>query len=82
MSDGRYLKENKKLFRDYELAQEGWKKQDIYDEPRLSDIIEMYEELGFEIHLEPFDPRFETGCTKCMQADPDKFKTVYTRLKT
>lgn len=81
VSEDRYLRERRKAFRENELAQDGWKKQATYDEPRLSEVVEMYRELGFEVHLEPFEPRFETGCTDCMQATPDKFETVYTRPK-
>ena len=61
------------------LAGEGWQKQGIYDEHRLSEIIEMYREIGLEVHLEPFNPENEKGCTTCMQQKPDQYKTLYTR---
>jgi len=64
-----------------ELEKQGWVKQTTYDEPRLSEIVEMYEEMGFEVRLEPFDPDDETGCSECMKLQPDKYKTVYTREK-
>ena len=64
------------------LVQAGWEKQATYDDPRLSEMVEMYEEIGLEVHLEPFDPENEEGCTGCMQLTPEKFKTIYTRRKT
>ncbi len=63
------------------LIQAGWEKQATYDDPRLSEMVEMYKEIGLEVHLEPFDPENEEGCTGCMQLTPEKFKTIYTRRK-
>ena len=64
-----------------ELIAQGWEKQTTYDEPRLSEIMEMYEETGFEVRLEPFDPFTSPGCMDCMKASPEKYKTIYTREK-
>lgn len=64
-----------------ELEKLGWVKQTTYDEPRLSEIVEAYEEMGFEVLLEPFDPDAEEGCSACMRAQPGKYKTVYTRKR-
>ena len=69
------------MTREEELIQQGWEKQDIYDEPRLSELFELYEEMGLEVHLEPFNPDEESVCTECMNATPEKFKTVYTRKR-
>ena len=69
------------MTREEELTQEGWEKQNVYDEPRLSEIIELYEEMGLEVHLEPFKLEEESGCTECMKERPERFKTVYTRKK-
>ena len=64
-----------------DLVQAGWEKQATYDDPRLSEMVEMYKEIGLEVHLEPFNPENEEGCTGCMQLTPEKFKTIYTRRK-
>jgi hypothetical protein len=61
------------------LVLEGWERQNTLDEPRLSEVAEMYRETGFEVRFEPFDPEKETGCTECMKASADKYKTIYTR---
>jgi hypothetical protein len=63
------------------LIKEGWQKQATYDDPRLSEMVEMYEEIGLEVHLEPFNTENESGCSGCMQLRPNLFKTVYTRPK-
>ena len=63
------------------LTQQGWEKKATYDEPRLSEMVEMYQEIGFEVHLEPFNPEHENGCTGCMQSTPELYKTIYTRKK-
>jgi hypothetical protein len=64
--------------REQELLSQGWVKQSTHDEPRLSDVVEMYTEIGLEVHLEPFDPATEDACTQCLQASAKKFKTIYT----
>ena len=63
------------------LIREGWEKQATYDDPRLSEMVEMYRQIGFEVHLEPFKAENEDGCTGCMQSTPDLYKTIYTRKK-
>lgn len=63
------------------LIREGWKKQATYDDPRLSEMVEMYREIDLDVHLEPFNSENETGCNGCMQLTPDLFKTIYTRKK-
>ena len=44
-------------------------------------MVEMYAEIGLEVHLEPFNVENESGCSGCMQLKPDLFKTLYTRRK-
>ena len=63
------------------LIQQGWEKQATYDDPRLSEMVDMYKEIDLEVHLEPFNAANEEGCTGCMQLRPDMFKTIYTRKK-
>ena len=63
------------------LISEGWQKQATYDDPRLTELVEMYEEIGIDVHLEPFNPENEKGCTGCMQMMPELYKTIYTRNK-
>jgi hypothetical protein len=70
------------MTREQALNKEGWTKQSTHDEPRLSDIVEMYTEIGLDVHLEPFNPDEEPGCTACMRVSSENYKTIYTRLKS
>jgi hypothetical protein len=63
------------------LIQQGWAKKATYDEPRLSEMVDMYDKIGLDVHLEPFNPENEKGCTGCMQLTPELYKTIYTRKK-
>jgi hypothetical protein len=60
----------------------GWTRRTTIDEPRLSELVELYEELGFEVMLRPVS-RDELGdaCSECMLATPQRFRTIYTRPK-
>ena len=70
------------MTRQEELTCQGWKRQATYDEPRLSEMADMYKNIGLEVHLEPFHADEEPGCTGCMAIMPDQYKTIYTRKKS
>ncbi len=63
---------------DAELRSEGWQRCFVADEPRLSEAVETYEELGFQVAVLPV--RVDDGaCTECMRARPDAFRVIYVR---
>jgi hypothetical protein len=64
-----------------EILNEGWEKRAATDEPRLSELVKLYEELGFEVLLAPFDPDEEPGCSECMRTSSHNYRTIYTRKK-
>ncbi len=66
--------------REEELRQLGWEKRFTMDEPRLSEMAKQYEELSFEVLLEPVDFSSE-DCTSCFAGNPTRYKTLYTRKK-
>lgn len=66
--------------REEELKKDGWTKRFTTDEPRLSEAVGQYEEIGFEVLLEPVDTSSEE-CTSCITAFSDRYKTIYTRPK-
>ncbi len=66
------------MTRQEELEIEGWEKRFTIDEPRLSEMVEQYKELGFDVLLEPVDLSSEE-CTDCMTAFHERYKTIYTR---
>jgi len=69
------------MSREKELKKEGWEKRFTTDEPRLSEAVEQYKELGFEVLLEPVDTSSEE-CTTCITAFSDRYKTIYTRPRS
>jgi len=69
--------------RSAELKRQGWVRRFVADEPRLSEAVELYKSLGYEVRLEPaiFDEMSEE-CKKCLlYQNCDKYKTIYTRPK-
>lgn len=73
--------------REEELESQGWERRFAASEPRLSEMVEMYREIGFEVHLEPLPSKEEknqerceeNGCTACYDADPEKYRIIFTR---
>lgn len=75
--------------RDDFLRQEGWTRQFIANEPRLSEAVEMYREAGFDVHLEPLSklektpggPQPASGdeCRQCFEGFEDQYKVIFTR---
>jgi hypothetical protein len=68
------------MTREQELKKEGWEQRFTIDEPRLSEMVDQYKELGFEVLLEPVDISSEE-CTTCIKAFHDRYKTIYTRMR-
>ena len=65
-----------------DLAREGWVKRGTYDEPRLTELVDLYGKIGFTVHIEPFNPFEGPGCTDCMKSAPEKYKVLYTQKNT
>jgi len=64
------------------LKKGGWIKQTTIGEPRLSEIVELYKSLGYEVRLEPVKlDELDEECRKCYEDEVDKVKTVYVRKK-
>ena len=65
-----------------DLEQQGWTRQATTDEPRLSEMVAFYEEIGYEVVTIPFTPDEKGGCDQCMRDFPNRFRTIYTRKLT
>jgi hypothetical protein len=70
------------------LEKQGWERQHVDCDPRLREAVETYESLGFEVMLVPAlavcASEGQSGtCTACFEADadPGKYKVIYTRRK-
>ena len=74
--------------REEELIGLGWEKRFVADEPRLSEMKELYESIGFEVLLEPLPSKedmavcAESGCTAVpLDLDSAKYRTIYTKAR-
>jgi len=74
--------------REKELIDQGWEKRFIASEPRLSEAIELYESMGFDVFLEPLSCEEElkrdscenAGCTACYGvADKERYRIIFTK---
>jgi hypothetical protein len=73
------------------LEREGWVKQFIANEPRLSEAVELYKEAGFDVHLEPLTkgqeceicagPEEKGECRICFEGFEDQYKIIFTRRR-
>ena len=71
------------------LEAEGWTRQFVAGEPRLSEGVDMYRELGLEVHLEPIPKNSECEncggtedkgeCRVCFEGFEDLYKIIFTR---
>lgn len=65
-----------------ELEKEGWIKRTTIGEPRLSEIVELYKSLGYEVRVEPVKlDELDEDCKRCYENEADEVKTVYVRKK-
>jgi len=63
-----------------ELKRQGWVRQFVTDEPRLSEAVELYKTLGYEVRLK--EASFEEVnqiCKNCLEADCEKYKIIYIK---
>lgn len=67
--------------REEELRRKGWTRRFSASEPRLSESIEMYESLGFEVRLEPFHAEDNEECHECLEGFENTIRVIYTRPK-
>ncbi len=65
--------------REQELLAQGWTRRFIGAPPRLKEVIELYQSLGYEVHLEMQQPeQLNDQCRACAIAI-NLFRIVYTR---
>jgi hypothetical protein len=65
------------------LIEEGWTRRFTVEEPRLSEMKELYESLGLEVLVTFATPEEGRECSDCfdMPEFEDRYKTIYTRGK-
>lgn len=71
------------------LEEKGWRRQFVASEPRLSEAVGVYKELGFQVHLEPL-PALEKvpdgkaqdtakGCLACFNGVESQYNIIFTK---
>jgi hypothetical protein len=69
------------LERDLRLAAAGWQRRFVGGPPKLAEQVELYEQLGHEVHMEPLvDHDLSATCAGC-RAALALFRIVYTRME-
>ncbi|OHC70475.1 MAG: hypothetical protein A3H93_13960 [Rhodocyclales bacterium RIFCSPLOWO2_02_FULL_63_24] len=66
------------------LLRDGWVRQTTIGEPRLSEIVQNYKTMGFEVHVEEFKTEGD-GCNTCFDAGQEMgfmYGTVYVRKRS
>ena len=63
------------------MDREGWKLASTSSGADLKRILEMYEELGFDVYTEEVTPEECGGCTTCFVAGNETITRIYTRPK-
>jgi hypothetical protein len=58
-----------------------WQDVAIDGETHLKRLVDMYEELGFEVRLEEIKPEEVEQCTKCLQERGESIYRVHARRK-
>ena len=60
----------------------GWERRFITDIDRADEALELYSQLGFEVHAEPVLANELGGdCDECALVATCQFKTIYTRRR-
>jgi hypothetical protein len=64
-----------------ELTDKGWVRRFDAEEPRLSEMVRLYEEMGYEVLVEPGIVGDEDRCRACFTSGgfESRHRTVYTR---
>ena len=67
---------------DPELVAAGWERRFTADGRRAQEMVELYTDLGYEVHLEPVKTEeFDEECEQCALLALLEFTTIYTRPK-
>ena len=76
------------------LEKEGWTRRFVAGEPRLSEAVEVYNQAGFEVYLQPLPTKerecetcpgeedsHQDGdeCRVCFEGFEDQYKIIFTR---
>ncbi len=61
------------------MEREGWKLASVTSGAHLKRVLDMYEEVGFEVYTEEVTAEECGGCTVCYSAGNETITRIYTR---
>jgi hypothetical protein len=63
------------------LVEQGWVRRFTAEEPRLSEMKELYESMGMDVLIESGMPEDDEQCRGCYDVEgfENRYKTIYTR---
>jgi hypothetical protein len=65
---------------DAALVADGWQRRFTADETRIKEITELYEQLGYEVRVEPVAAaELQDDCHGCLTSRALRLCTIYTR---
>ena len=61
------------------LRGKDWERGFTVEEHRVSEYVELYESIGYEVRVEAATPDEQEECQKCFKADFDNLRTIYIK---
>ena len=74
-------KSNEKKDLDLPTRGKDWERGFTIEENRVSEYVELYESIGYEVRVEPATPNEEEECQNCFKADFNNLRTIYIKRK-
>ena len=56
-----------------------WERTFTIEERRVSEYVDLYESIGYEVRVEPATPDEIQECQACFKVDFDNLRTIYIR---
>ena len=66
---------------DFPVRGKDWERGFTIEENRVSEYVELYESIGYEVRVEPATPNEEEECQTCFKADFNNLRTIYIKRK-
>jgi len=66
-----------------ELTEEGWERRFTAEDPRLTEMKQLYESMGLEVLVEPGSAEEGQECGRCfdLKGFEGRYKTIFTRCR-
>jgi len=58
-----------------------WERTFTIEERRVSEYVDLYESIGYDVRVEPATPDEVEECQVCFKAEFDNLRTIYIRRR-